>query len=284
MTRNPRMAWFTALALIASALALPIGRTVLAAPPDKPAKKDEPRKPGKKPKKKAPLGFKFGPREDSVYEMDAGAEGNEVKFTSKAPKETIIGKSTQIAGKLEANPHKLKDAKGRFAVAWSSVDTGKPMMNQHMTSPPWIDGATHPEIVFELSGIESIKAADKKGNKLRCILAGTFSLNGANKKMKIPATLEYVAPPPTKTKAKPNEGDSSDLPVEGIRIKATFPLGLSDFEISHEGIGKSVAAKLKIDVKLFLPLKPGETESKPDTGGGVKPIKPGPRRPRKPNA
>ncbi|MBK8266959.1 MAG: YceI family protein [Planctomycetes bacterium] len=274
MTKFRTLTAVLVVLFIGSILA-PIGTATLAAPPDKKKKTKDGDK--KKPAKKKPVrGFNIGPREVSHYEIDMGAEGNEVKFTSAAPKETIIGKSSQISGTLDANPHALKDAKGRFAVAWSSLDTGKPTMNQHMTSPPWVDAGAHPDIVFTMDGMTGIKAGDKRGAKLRCILTGTFALNGGEKKMKIPATLEYVAPSAGKKKPKHDDSDSDngDSPKEGIRIKANFFIGLADFGISGKAVGDKVAAKQKIAVSLFLPLKAKPEETKPD----AQPIKPrGPR-------
>lgn len=274
-TRFRTLTAVLAVLFLGSILA-PIGTATLAAPPDKKKKTKDGDK--KKPAKKKPVrGFKIGPREVSHYEIDMGAEGNEVTFTSNIPGHLIVGKTTQIAGSMDANPHVLKDAKGTFSVSWSTLDTGKPQMNEHMTSPPWVDAGAHPDIVFTMDGMTGIRAGDKRGAKLRCILTGTFALNGGEKKLKIPATLEYVAPPPTgKNKPMKDEGDSAsgDLPKEGIRIKANFSLGLADFGISGKAVGDKVAAKQKIAVSLFLPLKAKPEETKPD----AQPIKPrGPR-------
>ncbi len=283
-----RTRW-TAVLIVALGVSLGLpgiyGATGLRAEPpeDKPAKKTKKPKDGKKKKsdegdkkakKKAVHGFKIGPREISKYEIETGAEGNEVSFTSKTKKETIVGKSTQIAGELEANPHVLHKAKGKFSVAWNTLDTGNPTMNQHMTADPWVDAATNPEIVFTLTGIEKMKHTDKRGTKLKGTLIGSFSINGAAKEMKIPATLEYV----TADKSAGRSDDSSSAVLdgeegsdkEGIRIEAKFGIGLKDFGIVGRGIGVGVAAKPQIKVSLFLPIKAKESHDAPE-GGQMRP-------------
>lgn len=273
---------------LAAAFSLPQGwgaGSVRAEPPEKKEKKDKGEKPSKKkPKKKAkPVrGFTVGPREESHFEIEAGAEGNEVSFHSGIKSHPFDGKSTQVTGTIDANPHLLHSAKGKFSVAWSTVDTGNPQRNQHMMSKPWVDAGAHPEIVFTLEGIEKLKKADKRGLKLKGTLVGAFSINGAEKKMKIPATLEYVEA--GKDDSKSDEmasGAPDDGPAaggkEGIRIEAKFNLGLKDFGIEGMGVGKKVAAKQAISVSLFLPIKAAEKkepEPRPEAPTGRPRVRP----------
>lgn len=125
------------------------------------------------------------------------------------------------------------------------------MRNQHMMSDPWVDAGAHPEIVFTLDAITKIKAIDKRSTKLKCTLIGTFAINGAEKEMKIPATLEYQLP------KKANGGDAEEQ-KEGVHINAKFTLSLKDFGIAGRGIGDKVAPKMQIDVRLFLPIAVAE--------------------------
>lgn len=282
-----RFAYILAAALLMSAFGAP-PRTAVADPAMKkpsakkkkePAKKDPKESSGET--KKAALGFKVGPREASHFEIDPSAESNDVSFTSKTPKETFVGKTTQIVGKLEADPHKLKDAKGEFSVAWNTLDTGKPMRNEHMMSAPWVDALSFPQIVFTLDGMEKMSHLDKRGTKLKATLIGAFSINGAEKKLRIPATLEYVMPPKGKPKKNGADDPSDEGDVkEGIRIDAKFALALKDFNIVGRGVGDKVAAKQQIQVSLFLPLMAKEPEPTQDP----QPADPTPRRPRRPSA
>ncbi|MBX3397019.1 MAG: YceI family protein [Phycisphaerae bacterium] len=217
-------------------------------------KKSDKKKKDAAPEKKPPeaLGFKVGPRDASKYEIDAAADDNEVTFTSKTAKETFVGKTTQITGSMECKPRALKDAKGKFAVAWTNLDTGKPMRNQHMMAEPWVDAGAHPEIVFTLDNITKMKAIDKRSTRLKCTLVGTFVINGAEKELKIPATLEYRLP-------KKANGSDTDGQKEGVHIQAKFSLSLKDFGITGRGVGDKVAPKMQIDVSLFLPIAVAES-------------------------
>ncbi len=225
----------------------------------------------KKPKKKPrPGGFKVGPKSEAHYAVDSQAARNEVTFTSKAPKETIVGKSGEVSGHLDCRPRKLRSAKGEFRVTWQSLDTGQPTRNQHMLAAPWVDAASHPEIVFKLTGIDGIKRKDKAGKSLSVKLVGTMAMNGAEKKMKIPATLVYVEP----------EAGKEDDVKEGVGIRAQFPVALRDFKIEGKGIGVSVAATQKIKVKLFLARAEKAEAADPEPappGPQPKPRRPGPR-------
>ncbi|HWL93157.1 MAG TPA: YceI family protein [Phycisphaerae bacterium] len=251
--------------LFAASSLIPLDSSFAAPPKSKKGAKSSAKKDGKK-KRRPALGFRAAPGDLSHFEIDPAAEGNEVTFTSVAPKEKIVGTAGQVTGTLDAKPKSLKDAKGKFTVAWSALDTGKPGMNQHMRAAPWVDASAFPEIVFTLEGIEKMKTVDKRGTKLKATLVGAFALNGAERKMRIPATLQYVLPakdgaaPKTNGEDAPTEGEEVK---EGIRINASFSLGLKDFNIVGKGVGQAVAATQKIKVALFLPKAAAEETEPP---------------------
>ena len=203
------------------------------------------KKPKTKQKKPAAKAFRVGPNEVAHYVVDDVSKRNEVTFTSKAPRETIKGKADRITGHLDLNPRKLDTAEGRFVVPWGSVDTGNQNKNQHMRSPTWVDAASYPDIVFTITGIEAVKARGKSGKTVRAKLVGTWSMNGHEKDIKVSVTLAYVVPGKSKK--------TKDV-VEGLGIRATFKLALSDFGIEGRGrsIGSSVAKKPTVKIKLFL--------------------------------
>lgn len=225
------------------AFLLGIGLSILAAPAvhaadSKPSGKDKSAK-----KKSAPRGFRVGPKRTTHYEVDPDSSRNQVTFTSKAPRETIVGTTTTVTGHFDLKPRKLAKATGRFAVEWKSLDTGHAMKNQHMLAAPWVDATQYPEIAFTLSGIEKIKRKSKSGKSVRVHLIGTLAINGAEKEMRIPATLVYV---------KPKKSDKSGKVTEGIGIRCSFTVALADFNIKGRGVGMAVAAKQKIKVSLFV--------------------------------
>ncbi len=220
-----------------------ISLSIIAAPAVH-AGDSKPSSKGKSAKKKsAPRGFRVGPKRTTHYEVDPDSSRNRVTFTSKAPRETIVGTTTTVIGHFDLKPRKLAKAKGRFAVQWKSLDTGHPMKNQHMLAAPWVDAAQYPRIEFTLSGIEKVKRKSKSGKSVKVQLIGTMAMNGAEKEMRIPATLVYV---------KPKKSDKSDKVTEGIGIRCSFTVALADFNIKGRGVGLAVAAKQKIKVSLFV--------------------------------
>ncbi len=211
----------------------------------------------------APPTFDVGPDAMGNYEVDPTSTVNEVVFTSKAPKETIKGKSTKATGHLEFNPRKLDSVVGKFSVQWKDVDTGNPMRNQHMMSKEqgWIDGKAYPEIVFSVTEFELPKVPVKPGKSgshaIKGKLVGKFEMNGKEKAMKIPATLAYV---------ESGKSESGEPIKEGVGVKAKFAVNLADFDIAGKGVGEKVAKKQQISVSLFLAKSDGSTPIKEDDG------------------
>lgn len=224
---------------------------------DKDADTDKPQKKGKKPAKKV-LGFRVGPREKTTFTVDAGSSRNEISFTSKAPKETITGKASEVTGDLEFDPHNIAHASGKFTVPWKSVDTGNKMRNEHLFGAPWVDSAAHPDIVLTVTGFEDIMSSSKKGTSAKAKLIGTMAMNGEEKKMTIPVTLIYLG----------TDKSKSDEDVkEGVGIKAKFKIALKDFNIEGKpgAVGNAVSPEQDVSVSLFLAKgEKSETEKESD--------------------
>ncbi len=264
----------TRLLLLALSVALFAPFPVSAGPDDekKPAKKDSSKKTTDKKRKKAatPKGFKSAPRQKAKFVVDEASERNQISFKSNIPGHVITGKGTQAVGELEFNPRVIREISGQISVPWNSLDTNNPMRNDHMRSPPWIDAAAHPDIVFTFSDIESLKAGNKDGTVLKARLIGTMAMNGAEKKMKIPVTLAYVGGKKSKKAAE----DEEDV-TEGIGIQAKFNVKLADFNIEGRQVGTKVAATQNIKVSLFLKRVIEDPPAEPTS-----PPPPTPRRPR----
>lgn len=209
----------------------------------------------------APPTFDVGPDAMGNYEVDSTSSVNEVVFTSKAPKETIKGKATKATGHLEFNPRKLDSVAGKFSVQWKDIDTGNPMRNQHMMADPWVNAASHPEIVFTVTEFERPKVPVRPGKSgshaIKGKLVGKFEMNGKEKAMKIPATLAYV---------EAGKSDNGETIKEGVGVKAKFAVALADFEIIGKGVGDKVAKKQQINVSFFLAKSDGSTPVKDDVG------------------
>lgn len=200
-------------------------------------------------------GFEAGPDAVTNYQVDVESQTNEVVFTSKAPKETIKGRSTKAAGNLEFNPRHIEAVSGSFSVLWTDLDTGKAMMNKHMMASPWVNAEAHPKIEFTVSEFLLAKTQPKPGKKGQAIkgrLVGKFSMNGKDKEMKIPVTFAYVPG------GKNDEGEDVK---EGIGVKSKFSVALADFDIKGMNVGEKVAKKQQISVSLFLIKSNAKPES-----------------------
>jgi len=196
-------------------------------------------------------GLNKGPNEKTRYEFDSESARNQVSFTSKAPGETIKGTAKKIEGWLELNPRNVAEgATGEIKVPWSDVSTGNKMRDSHMRDPShgWVDAATHPEIVFKVTGVEesNLQKKNTKATLFKTKLVGTMSLNGRDVEMTIPVTLSYVAKT-NKTK-------------EALGIKGSFKIPLKDFGIEGKpgAIGSKVAAEQDIKVSVVLARAGGE--------------------------
>jgi polyisoprenoid-binding protein YceI len=202
-------------------------------------------------------GFTFGPDKKTRYEIDSDSERNQITFTSKAPAETFKGTASHIKGFLEINPRKVNAAEGEFVVEWKDVSLPKKMMDQHMKADPWVNTASHPKIVFKVSGIEEshLQQKNKKLSTFKTKLMGEWEMNGKKQEMTIPVTLSYV-------EAKKEKPDVKEV----LGIKTKFKIKLEDFDIKGNGaIGSKVAPEQSIDLNLVLARtdKPEPSEEEP---------------------
>ena len=206
-----------------------------------------------------------GPDERIKFEVDPASKRNEIVFNNKIAGHPFKGKSSKCTGNLALNPAKLDGADGQFTVAWTSIDTGNPMRNQHMQSAPWIEAAAHPDIVFTITGLEQVKSAGQAGKAVKGNLVGKLALNGVEKEVKIPATIAIV------------NATSADKEKIGLGIKASFKVALADYKIEGKGLGDKVARSQEITVSLSL-RRAGEKSADEASEGETKP------KPKKPEA
>jgi polyisoprenoid-binding protein YceI len=212
-------------------------------------------------------GFDVGPDAMTNYQVDPTSSLNEIVFTSKAPKETIKGKTTKAVGNLDLNPRKLDSVAGSFTVHWADLDTGNPMRNQHMMGAPWVNAKSHPDIAFTVTGFELPKTpatpaksdksdkSDKSSHSIKGKLIGAMAMNGKEKQVKVPVTLAYV---------EAGNGKNGEKIKEGIGIKAKFKVNLEDFDIQGKGVGQAVAKSEQIIVSLFLAKSDGTAKKAED--------------------
>lgn len=194
--------------------------------------------------------------EMASFYVDPKSRRNEVVFISKAPKETITGKTSKVEGTLKLNPRRMDSATGQFSVAWENLDTGNDTRNQHMRASPWVNASSFPNVTLDVTGLKMNKRKASKSKTRRGRLLGTLSLNGKTKNVRIPVTFGYILPDPENPKVK-----------EGLAIKARFLVALEDFDIKGKGVGQAVAKKQRVSVQLFMAFgePPAADDQKSDT-------------------
>ena len=204
------------------------------------------------------------------FVVDKTSKRNAVSFISKTSVETINGKTKDITGEITLNPAKLDSIEGKFTVPWKSLDTGKPRMNEHMMTSPWVNAEAHPDIVFTITKMEDLKAVGKTGKSVSAKFVGKFAMNGEERDASIPVKMTWFGSP------KDKEG----LGLQSVKGK--FKINLSDYKIVGRDVGKKVAATLEIDVSVVvrradtMEEDDGEEEPKPDKGMVGRPSKPKP--------
>lgn len=185
-----------------------------------------------------------------------GDEGGRdvVTFTSKAPLETIVGKTSAAKGFIEVDINDIKNSiNGKFEVDLTSLKTGIDMRDGHMRDN-YLETDKFPKAIFELSSVKetnSITLEDQKPVELT--VDGNFTLHGVTKPMTISLTITYFAE---------SESTKQRLPGDLLHIEGTFDILLTDHNIE---IPKFVILKLDdkqvINIDLFSStgLAPTET-------------------------
>jgi len=151
------------------------------------------------------------------FVITPGAAGNEVRFVSKAPMESFAGHTARVAGEVECDPGALADScHVHVTVDLASLDTGIGLRNQHMRENH-LETDRYPEAVFAGARLHGAPAALAPGQAARFELAGSFTLHGVSRPLRVPVevTLHEAA-------------GRRELVVAGA-----FPVSLADHGISR---------------------------------------------------
>jgi polyisoprenoid-binding protein YceI len=141
---------------------------------------------------------------------------NRVVFVSNATMETFEGKTNRMEGHLTVNPAAIGDSiVVHLEVDLASLDTGIAKRNQHMKSEH-LETDKYPKAVFDGASVHG--PADAKlepGKPVTFDVEGTFTLHGVSRRLRIQIEAAYS-------------------PAGGrIAFRTTFPVGLSDYNISR---------------------------------------------------
>jgi polyisoprenoid-binding protein YceI len=148
------------------------------------------------------------------FKITPGAEGNLVRFESKAPMESFDGSTKTVSGSLMLDPASLGDSLALVVdVDVSTFDTGIKLRNQHMCENHFHTDK-FPKSTFR--GGKILKGAGTSlldGKEHEILLEGTLDLHGVQKTIQAPVKLTY----------------SPSTAV--VRLSTTFMVKLADYQI-----------------------------------------------------
>lgn len=190
--------------------------------------------------------------EQVTYSINEGHYEEAVTFTSKAPLETIVGKTSKIHGFITFDLTDVTtEPKGEFVVDLASLKTGIGLRDQHMRENH-LETKTFPEAKFVLRSVKSAGGVDlSDGLAKELTLEGDFSLHGITLPKSISAVVKYIA--------KPNQSDIK-IPGQLVHIQAHFEVLLADYKIKRPQF-----LIMKLDEKQLINLDfyvSSETEMK----------------------
>ena len=164
------------------------------------------------------------------FHVDPNAD-NEVRFTSQAPIEEVVGVTDRIDGYVLLNGPRLEagsETEGTqlyLEVDLASLDTGLGLRNRHMRTN-YLEVDEFPYAFLEAT-IERIEAVAAGGFRVNA--QGVMTIHGVERQMDIPCDVVERG--------------------EGYRIRCAFDLLLSDFGIK---IPRLMFLKLANEVRLEL--------------------------------
>jgi polyisoprenoid-binding protein YceI len=182
--------------------------------------------------------------ETKIFYVNDSMKKDIVEFTSKAPLETIVGRTGEVKGYVSVDPTGIKGtAKGRFEVTLDSLKTGINMRDQHMREK-FLETAKFPKALFELTKVDSASQntlADQKDIQL--VLEGNFTVHGITRAIKVPATITYL---------KESDETKQRLPGDLLHIVTSFNVNLGDYAIDRPQIlFLKLGETQKVDLDLF---------------------------------
>ena len=73
---------------------------------------------------------------------------NNIIFQMDAPLESINGSGDSISGKVEFDPSKPENTKGKIILDAKSLHVGNPVLKEHMHGKDWLDVEKFPDDSF----------------------------------------------------------------------------------------------------------------------------------------
>lgn len=174
----------------------------------------------------------------------SGRDGrNVIKFISKAPLETIEGKTGQIDGTVEVDLADAGTATGQFEVDLTTVKTGIDLRDQHMREG-YLHTDSFPKAAFKI--VKVTKANPKQladGQPVEIEAQGELTIHGVTKPVAVSGTVTYL---------KESEATQARLPGDLLHIDVGTTILLSDFKVERpQFVLMKVSDKVELRVDVF---------------------------------
>ncbi|MCC7532131.1 MAG: YceI family protein [Candidatus Melainabacteria bacterium] len=163
------------------------------------------------------------------YVVDDAKNRDSVSFTSDAPIELIVGKTSKITGKINVDESLdlSKPFAATFDVDLASIDTGIALRNEHMRDN-FLETKKFPNATFTVKNQAGVTGVLKDKQKVTIKANGNFSLHGVSVKKNVAVDLTFYKNCPS-TQGK---FEQCDL----IQIKSTFNVPFKDHQIKRPDV------------------------------------------------
>lgn len=181
-----------------------------------------------------------------TFVVDDELGRDNVSFTSDAPIELVVGRTTKIKGEIVIDDSldlKKLPPKVSFEVDLASIDTGIPLRNEHMRDN-FLETKQYPKATFVVKQIipGTAKLADRVTVKL--IGKGDFTVHGVTIQKDIPVQVTYYE----ESDFTHNKFEHGDV----IRVKSTFEVPLTEYKIKRpEVIMQKLAEKVIVTIDAY---------------------------------
>lgn len=175
-----------------------------------------------------------------TFVIDDPLGRDNVSFTSDAPIELIIGRTTKIKGEIVIDDSlDLKKVlpKVSLEVDLASIDTGILLRNQHMRDN-FLETQKYPKALFVVKSIEPNPDKLVNGGTVKLKAKGDFTVHGVTVTKEIPVQVNFLK----ESDFTHNKFEHGDL----IRIQANFEVPLADHKIKRPEILKQKLADTAI--------------------------------------
>ena len=163
---------------------------------------------------------------------------NNIIFQMDAPLESINGSGDSISGKVEFDPSKPENTKGKIILDAKSLHVGNPVLKEHMHGKDWLDVEKFPLIHFSLNQLQNIK---RDGININADAHGKMTIRNITLDMKVPVKLTYL-----KGMLEKRNRVKGDLLV----IRSKFSVKRDDFNIQAGQNLEKVANDIEISLNV----------------------------------